>query len=49
MSVNKKELKNLLDAEFGRKKDKVIMLILVVVISIILIFILAKYMELFSS
>ena len=49
MAANKKELKDLLDREFGRKRDKVIMLIFVVVISIILIFILGKYMQLFSS
>jgi len=43
MPTSKKELKDLLDTEFGRKRDVVIMLIIVAVISIILIMIFAKY------
>jgi len=43
MPVSKKELKNLLDSEFGRKRDVVIMLVIIAIISIILIMILAKY------
>jgi len=44
MSASKKELKDLLDKEFGRKSDVVLMLIMVVIISIILILIFSKYL-----
>ena len=44
MPSSKKELKDLLDNEFGRKKDVVLMLIMIVIISIILILIFSKYL-----